>query len=387
MRIALFTEVFLPKIDGVVTRIIRTLDQLAEMGHEVMIFATGAPPESYAGFEVVKAPSFSLQFIYPELQVGLPAPVIGRKLAEFNPDVVHIVNPVFFAAYGTLLARRKNYPILASFHTDVPAYTVDLGIGFMRRPALAAIRSMHNMAQMNLVTSGPMMDTAAEYGFSNLALWPKAVDTVGYHPDNYSSEMRATLTGGHPEAPLLLYVGRMSAEKNLAVLSDAMPLLREKVPGARLAMIGEGPQYEQMKKAFDPSYTVFTGYMSGAPLAAAFASADVFAFPSLTETLGLVALESFASGVPVVGARSGGIPFVIDDGETGILVDRDAGPQKWADTFAEVLIDAPRRRAMGTAARAEAGRWSWRAATEKLVEYYGQAIERRADHSGDETNK
>lgn len=377
MRIAIFTEVFLPKIDGVVTRVIRTVDQLAEMGHEVMIFATGDAPETYAGFPVVRAPSVSFHRIYPEIKVGLPTPAVAKQLKEFDPDIIHAVNPVFFAGYGALLAKRHDIPLLASFHTDVPAYTEALKIGAVKKPATALIRALHNRAQMNLVTSDPMLETAKSYGFRDLAVWPKAVDTVGYHPDNYSEEMRERLTDGD-EAPLLIYVGRMSAEKNLAVLNEAMPLLRKKVPGARLAMVGAGPQLEQMKKTFDPAYTVFTGYMSGTPLAQAFASADVFAFPSLTETLGLVALESFASGVPVVGARAGGIPFVIEDGETGRLVDKHATPEQWADAFAGLLIDASLRRTMALSARQEAERWSWRAATEKLVEYYEECISRAA---------
>ena len=326
MRIAIFTEVFLPKVDGVVTRIIRTVDQLAELGHEVLIFATGDTPDTYAGFRVVRAPSISLHKIYPEVKVGLPSSSVARELVHFQPDIVHAVNPVFFAGYGALLARRHKIPLLASFHTDVPAYTKELGIGFAEKPATALIRALHNRAQLNLVTSGPMMDTATGYGLRNLALWPKAVDTVGYHPEKANPAMRAKLTDGNPDAPLLIYVGRVSAEKNLALLADVMPLLRQKVPSARLAMVGAGPQLEQLKQTLDPTYTVFTGYMSGEPLAQAFASADVFAFPSLTETLGLVALEAFASGVPVVGARAGGIPFVIDDGETGFLVDKEAAP-------------------------------------------------------------
>lgn len=376
MRIAIFTEVFLPKVDGVVTRIIRTVDQLAELGHEVLILATGDTPDTYAGFRVVRAPSISLHKIYPEVKVGLPSSSVARELVHFQPDIVHAVNPVFFAGYGALLARRHKIPLLASFHTDVPAYTKELGIGFAEKPATALIRALHNRAQLNLVTSGPMMDTATGYGLRNLALWPKAVDTVGYHPEKANPAMRAKLTDGNPDAPLLIYVGRVSAEKNLALLADVMPLLRQKVPSARLAMVGAGPQLEQLKQTLDPTYTVFTGYMSGEPLAQAFASADVFAFPSLTETLGLVALEAFASGVPVVGARAGGIPFVIDDGETGFLVDKEAAPAQWAEVFAQLLIDAPRRHAMRTAARAEAQRWSWRAATETLVEYYEDCTNR-----------
>lgn len=371
MRIAIFTEVFLPKIDGVVTRVIRTIDQLAEMGHEVMIFATGDTPETYAGFPVVRAPSFSLHRIYPEIKVGLPSPGVARALKAFNPDVVHAVNPVFFAGYGALTAKRLGIPLLASFHTDVPAYTEALKIGVLKKPATGIIRLMHNRADKNLVTSAPMLDTARGYGFRDLAVWPKAVDTDGYRPDNYSEAMRARLTGGNPDAPLVVYVGRMSAEKNLGILNKVLPVLRGKLPGARLALVGAGPQLEQMKRSFDPEYTVFTGYMSGTSLAQVFASADVFAFPSLTETLGLVALESFASGVPVVGARAGGIPFVIDDGETGLLVDGDATPEQWADA----LIRAADSPGMRTAARAEAERWSWRAATVKLVEYYSECID------------
>ncbi|STC70011.1 glycosyltransferase [Corynebacterium pilosum] len=115
--------------------------------------------------------------------------------------------------------------------------------------------------------------------------------------------------------------------------------------------------------------------MSGAKLAQAFASGDVFAFPSTTETLGLVALESFASGVPVVGARAGGIPYVIDDGTTGFLVDPEAPDSVWADRLAQVLNDESLRRRLGANAREEAERWSWRASTEKVVEYYQEAIE------------
>ncbi|GAB3077009.1 glycosyltransferase family 4 protein [Corynebacterium aquatimens] len=378
MRISLFTEIFLPKIDGVVTRVTRTVEQLAELGHDVQIFATdSAAPKEFAGFPVETVPSIPLYKIYPEIKVGVPMPSVSRRLKEFQPDIVHAVNPVWYAGYGALLTRRHGIPLIASFHTDVPSYVVDLGIGFVRRPSIALIRGLHNLAEMNLVTSGPMMDTAAEYGFKNVELWPKAVDTRGYHPSKRTAAMRHMLSDGHPEAPLVLFVGRISAEKNIARLKTIMPKLRERLPGARLAFVGEGPQYEKMRQEFDPAYTHFTGYMTGEPLAEAFAAADVFAFPSLTETLGLVALESFASGVPVVGSNAGGIPFVIDDGKTGLLVDADASDDEWANALASVLSDPGKREEMSRAARAEAENWSWRAATEKLVDYYSRVCDAR----------
>ncbi|WP_257158851.1 glycosyltransferase family 4 protein [Corynebacterium cystitidis] len=378
MKISMFTEVFLPKIDGVVTRVTRHLDQLAEMGHEVQLFAPGNPPKTYAGFDVQRVRGFSFKPVYPEITVGLPTPAIAERMKEFQPDIVHAVNPVALAAYGVVSARRRDIPLLASFHTNVPEYTESLKIGWLRQPAAWWIRTLHNEAEINLVTSGPMLDKARDSGMRNIKLWPKAVDTVGYTPDRYSHEMRDRMSGGHPEAPLVVYVGRMSLEKDLDRLAGIMTQLREIIPAARLAMVGSGPQIDELKNMMDPAWTTFTGYMSGAELAQAFASGDVFAFPSTTETLGLVALESFASGVPVVGARAGGIPFVIDEGETGFLVDPQAPDSVWAERLAQVLNDDGLRRRLGANARAEAERWSWRASTEKVVEYYQEAIDLHA---------
>lgn len=374
MRIAMFTEVFLPKIDGVVTRVVRTLEQLADLGHEVLLFAPGHPPARYAGHEVVRVRGVSLRPLYPELKVGMPTPEIARKMESFRPHLVHTVNPVWLAAYGVLSAGRRDVPQLASFHTDVPSYTESLRVGWARHPMESWIRFIHNKAEVNLCTSGPMVERARSVGIRRVGLWPKAVDTAGYHPSHARPAMRSRLTDGHPEAPLVVYVGRMSREKDLDALVEPMRRLRERVPGARLAMVGSGPHVAELQRRFDPAWTVFTGYMSGPELAQAYASADAFAFPSTTETLGLVALESMASGVPVVGARAGGIPFVIDDGRTGFLAE-PGDAEAWADRLGRLLTDPGLRERMGRAAREEAERHSWRAATESLVGFYDQAVE------------
>ncbi|WKD58000.1 GDP-mannose-dependent alpha-mannosyltransferase [Corynebacterium capitovis DSM 44611] len=374
MRIALFTEVFLPKIDGVVTRIIRTLDELAAAGHEVLIFATGAPPREYAGFEVVRIPSFPFWPVYPEIQVGVPVARIPRRLAEFNPDVVHAVNPMWTAGFGSLVSRLQGVPVVASFHTDVPEYTVKLGIPWVRPASEWGVRTFHSLAATNLVTSGPMREKVASYGIKNIELWPKAVDTVGFHPSHASRESRALLSDDHPDAPLVIYIGRMSAEKDVGRTLGIMERVRETVPGARLALVGEGPQYKELSATMDRDWITFTGYLSGSELAAAFASADVFLFPSTTETLGFVALESFASGVPVVGADAGGVPFVIDDGVTGFLVNPESSDAEWAGRVAHLLENKADRDAMAGRARKEAQRWSWSASTSRLAEVYREAI-------------
>lgn len=371
MRIALLTEVFLPKIDGVVTRTTRHLDQLAALGHEVLIFAPGNPPAEYAGFEVVPIPSRGLK-VYPEVKHGMMGPRAFRRLREFDPQIVHAVNPIWTAGWSTLVAARR-YPIIASFHTDVPEYCLKLGIPWVKPIAEWGLRTFHGRAELNLVTSGPMMDKAADYGIDNVRLWPKAVDTDRFTPAARTREMRSVLTGGHPDDPLVIFVGRISAEKSVERCVPIVEEVRRRVPNARLALVGEGPLYDELRTT-PPEWATFTGYLSGADLHAAYASGDVLLFPSTTETLGFAALEAFASGVPVVAANASGLPFVVDDGDTGVLVDPEAPGTAWADPIERILTRPELRERMSAAGRAEAERWTWRASTETVLGYYDEVI-------------
>ena len=373
MRIAIVTEVFLPKIDGVVTRLTRTLDQLAAMGHDVIIFAPCNPPNTFAGFPVYKLPSLSF-WVYPEIKFAVPPVRFWKQIRDFDPDVIHAINPIWTAALGVFAAKRDAYPLVCSYHTNVPDYVDALGIGWTRKMATGAIRWLHNQAQVNLCTSDPMITKASAMGIERLTLWPKAVDTEGYHPSKTSMRARSQLTDNHPDAPLVTYIGRISKEKDLERLNNVMVLVRNQVPGARLGIVGGGPHLQKLQESFDPSFTTFTGYLSGEELASAFASGDVFVFPSATETLGLVALESFASAVPVVGTNAGGIPFVIDEGKTGHLIPADGSDEDWAHAVIGLLQDPARREKMGAAARQEAEKYSWRESTEALVHAYEKAL-------------
>lgn len=370
MRIALFTETFLPKIDGIVTRLVRTLEHLRELGHEALVFAPHDPPRRYAGHRVVRVPAFSFRPWYPELFLGLPRPRLGRELDAFAPDVVHVVNPVILGLWGTMVARQRDLPLLASFHTDITQYAVHMRLAFLGPVSRVFLRDVHNQAHVNLCTSQPMVDAARGLGIRRVRLWPKAVDTVRYHPRNRDLAMRSRLSGGHPEAPLMLYVGRLSHEKRLDWLHE--PLRR--LPGARLAFVGSGPAERELRQRFAHTPTVFTGYLAGDELAAAYASADVFAFPSDTETLGFVAMEAMASGVPAVGARAGGIPDVIEHEVNGLLF-TPGDEDDLTGQLRRLLFDAELRARLSERARADMERWSWRASTEALVGYYQKARE------------
>jgi glycosyltransferase involved in cell wall biosynthesis len=370
MRIAMYTENFLPKIDGVVTRVTRTLEQLRALGHEALIFAPHDPPPSYMGHRVVRVPAVPFRPWQPELFLGLPRPRLGRELDAFAPDVVHVVNPVILGLWGTLVARQRGLPLLASYHTDITQYAVHLGIGFLSPISRVFLRDVHNQAHVNLCTSQPMVNSARGLGIRRVRLWPKAVDTELFRPDRRDPAMRERLSGGHPDAPLMLYVGRVSAEKRLDWLYAPVT----QIPGVRLAVVGSGPAEAALRERFAGTATHFHGYMTGEELARAYASADVLAFPSDTETLGFVAMEAMASGTPAVGARAGGVPDVIRHDENGLLFT----PGDLGDLTAQLrrLLGDPALRArFAEAGRRDMERWSWRAATEKLVDYYELARE------------
>lgn len=370
MRIAIYTENFLPKIDGVVTRVTRTLDQLRALGHEALVFAPHDPPPSYAGHKVVRVPAVSFWPWYPELFLGLPRPRLGRELDAFEPDIVHVVNPVILGMWGTLVARQRDLPLLASYHTDITQYATHLKLPFLRPVSRVFLREIHNQAHVNLCTSQPMVNSARGLGICRVRLWPKAVDTDLFHPSRRDPAMRERLSGGHPDAPLMLYVGRVSAEKRLDWLYAPVT----QIPGVRLAVVGSGPAEAALRKRFAETATTFHGYMTGVELAQAYASADVLAFPSDTETLGFAAMESMASGVPAVGARAGGVPDVIRHGENGLLfTPGDLGDL--TDQLRRLLNDGALRARLAETGRRDMERWSWRAATEALVDYYTLARE------------
>ncbi|MEL6765403.1 MAG: glycosyltransferase, partial [Cyanobacteria bacterium J06607_6] len=224
---------------------------------------------------------------------------------------------------------------------------------------------VHNQARVNLVTSTAMQSELSAHGVERVQVWQRGVDTELFRPALASRDMRDRLSQGHPDAPLLLYIGRLSAEKEV----DRIKPVLEAIPEARLALVGDGPHREDLEKHFADTHTHFVGYLAGEELAAAYASADAFIFPSRTETLGLVLLEAMAAGCPVVAANAGGIPDIVTDGENGYLF--DPKDDNGAIAATQHLLDrGAERELMSRNARIEAEKWGWNAATQQLQKFY-----------------
>jgi glycosyltransferase involved in cell wall biosynthesis len=373
VRIAFFTETFLPKVDGIVTRLTKTVEHLVAAGDEVLIFCPEGAPETFLGARVLGVPAMPLP-LYPELKLALPRPAVSEALDRFRPDLVHVVNPAVLGLGGIWLARTRSLPLVASYHTHLPKYLEHYGMGMLEPLLWELLKTAHNQAQLNLCTSSAMVNELAAKGIQHTALWQRGVDTDLFRPALRSNAMRARLHGEHDDTGnLLLYIGRLSAEKQIERIRPVLSAL----PRTRLALVGDGPYRNQLERLFEGTATTFVGYLAGEDLASAYASGDAFLFPSSTETLGLVLLEAMAAGCPVVGANRGGIPDIVSHGENGCLYDPDDPPSLIAAVNG-LLGDDEARRTLRASAREEAERWNWAGATQQLRNYYASVVASRA---------
>ncbi len=371
MRVAIFTDTFLPKIDGIVTIICLLIDHLETRGIQTAIVAPKLGIERYKNSPIIGVPGVRMP-LYPELTWGPPTFGTYRQVKAFQPDLAHFIHPALIGGFGLLMASRLRIASVASFHLDYARLVHHFNIGFIEPGADWLTRILFNWADYALAPSRLIQQDMLRLGIRRVGLWRRGVDAVRFNPAFRSAEMRAYLSGGQPDDTLLLYVGRLSTEKKLESLRDVLGA----VPGTRLALIGDGPARPALEAHFAGTNTLFTGYLQGEALSQAYASADVFVFPSALETFGLVVLEAFASGIPVVAARVGGVPVVVDEGRTGYTF-AVGDTAALIDGVRQIAASRDRMSAMGQAARAYAEAQSWPAIMDEVVDLYAQLIAAR----------
>lgn len=366
-RVAIIAEAFLPKFDGVSKTALITLRHLQLTEREVIVFAPDTAPPAIGPSQVIAVPSLGMP-LYPESRVALPNLALQRYLEDFKPDVVQLFSPALFSLSAALAGRTLGLPVIANYQTDLPGYAQQYGYSVLNTPVREYLKIVHNMSHLTLAPSDYTIHQIQSWGFKRVRHWGRGVNSHRFHPARRNQRWRQRLLAGRPDNSLLcIYAGRLAKEKRLDLLRKVAEL-----PGVALAIVGDGAAKAEIEAQFAGTGTVFTGYLFGEDLAAAYASADVFVFTGTNETFGQVVLEAMASGLPVVVPNQGGVTDMALPDQTGIQC------EVTADSFEEAvrtLQDNPAlRHKLAAGARQYAAARPWEAIMAQLEGYYSEAI-------------
>jgi glycosyltransferase involved in cell wall biosynthesis len=362
-RVLVFTDT-LADINGV-SRFIRDVGRRAgETGRELHIFTSTEKrcPDlpCVRNFQPVYATTMPK---YPELDLVVPPALSMLRAAdELKPDVIHVSTPGAVGLVGLAAAATLRTPVLGVYHTDFPAYIERLFRSeTMGRQCSRAMRMFYARFHTVFARSEAYREAVGRLGVpqKRIRTFPAGIDIEAFHPrhrDQGLWKRITTRTGDTPRSWSIkaLYCGRVSVEKNTPMLDRVWPEIRrrcaERNIEAELVIVGDGPDRQRLEEALKRHGVHFLGFRHGAELSAVYASCDLFIFPSVTDTLGQVVMESQASGIPAIVSDQGGPATIVRDGETGFVAPVGA-PERWIDRAVDLLTDATQRARMGDAAR------------------------------------
>ena len=378
MRILYVTDTALPEVNGVTTVLAMMRRGLERRGHAVQLVAPryGDEPEEPG---VARHPSVQLPG-YAQSRLALPfGGTVRRVVADFGPDLVHVVTEGILGRIGRAEAVRRGLPLVTSFHTDFPRYAARYLGEWAVGPVRGYLRRFHGAA---LLTQTPSETTRAELeslGIPRAVVWGRGVDSAFFTPARRSESRRAAL--GAEGRTLVLHVSRLAVEKDVDTLVAALQQSRAALGDAAVYVVaGDGPKAAEVRAGLP--FARHLGFLARAELADLYSDSDLFVFPSPTETCGLVVLEAMASGLPVVSSDRGGVLENMREGRNGRLVPAgDAA--RFADVITELVRDPFERGVMGQAARAFAVARDWSSELDALEPMYAGAIAaRRRSHRG-----
>ena len=374
-RVALFAGAYNHIADGVSLTLNRLVDYLERQGADVRIFApTVDDPaiENHAG-TLIPVPSIPLpgRSEY-RLSLGL-SPSARRALDAFDPTLYHIATPDLLGRHALRRAQSTDTPVVSSYHTHFSSYLKYYHLDLLERPVWSYLRSFYQQCEQVYVPTVAIAEVLRSHGITEgLRLWRRGVDTDRFAPARRSDAWRHAHGIGDNEV-IVTFVSRLVWEKGLDVYADVIERLeRQGVPHHSL-VVGDGPAREALEDRL-PN-TTFTGFLEGDALASAYASSDLFLFPSDTETFGNVTLEAMASGLPTVCANAAGSRDLVKDGTTGRLCP-PGNVESFAEATRALIVDAELRDRMAMAAHRRAQDFTWPTVLGQMDRYYDEVLER-----------
>jgi glycosyltransferase involved in cell wall biosynthesis len=337
-RVAYFAGTMRPGHDGVTRVLYRLIGYLHQRRISNIFISPIIPSAQERQTEFYSVPSVPFP-LYKDYRVAFPGSKhFEEMLRRFNPDILHINSPCSLGYAAVRFANRHQIPVVATYHTHFASYAKYYKIRVLEGFSWMYLRNLYNRCQRVFVPSQPIVDELASHGLQNLECLAHGVDTEVFNPAYRSHHWRKRL--GVDSKYVLLFVGRLVWEKDLQTLADAYKILMAKRDDVAFVLVGDGPIRPDLERLMPQA--VFLGYQSGIALSTAFASSDLFVFPSTTETFGNVTLEAMASGLPPICASEGGASGIIKPGRTGVL----AKPRDPLDLIEKIesLLDHPEKR-------------------------------------------
>jgi glycosyltransferase involved in cell wall biosynthesis len=319
MNVALVTETYLPEVNGVAMTLGRIAGGLAARGHRIRIVRPRQKHErtGLLANGALLTPGLPIPR-YPELRFGLPAVSrLWQNWRNQTPDVVHVATEGPLGLSALAAARQLDIPVVSTFHTNFHTYSQHYGVGWLQGSIERYLRWFHNRTAATLVPTATLAEDLSARGFRSVGVLSRGVDTRLFNPEKRSQDLR-TQWGASEHDLVVAVVGRMAPEKNLGLALSAFAAIRANHPAARMICVGAGPLFAPLQRKHPECRCVSARH--GEDLAAHYASADLFLFPSLTETFGNVVSEALASGLPVVSFDRAAASDLIRNGQNGELV-------------------------------------------------------------------
>jgi len=372
-RVALFTGNYNLVVDGVARTLHRLVEHLQDRGVDILVLSPHSTDPSPRGpGTLVPVRSVAIPG-RPEYRLTLwPSPQARRRLRQFDPQLLHVATPDLLGVSALRFGRREDVPIVATYHTHFPRYLRYYHVGWLQGLLHRYLRWFYRQCDVICTPTEPIRDALTAIGIDGrLKIWGRGVDTERFHPRWRSASWRRGLGIG-PDELVIAYVGRLVREKGLGVYADVMETLRTQGRPVRGLIVGEGPLRPYLERRLPD--TIFTGHLEGRALSQAYASSDIFLFPSDSEAFGNVIVEAMASGLPIVAADRSGSSAHLDHERTGLLA-----PPHDVDLFLEhtirLLEEPDLRRGLGRTARQRAEEsYDWETTLARMGEYYEQVL-------------